>query len=91
MHHLLTQHKLLWIPDLWLIGVAIVMGKGMTLLLIGKKHSQRQTLVWLSSSGTIAYSAIALQSYVSASVLLPWLLPSALFWLYILPTLRRTA
>jgi CHASE2 domain-containing sensor protein len=91
VHHLLTQHKLLWIPDLWLIGVAIVMGKGMTLLLIGKKHSQRQTLVWLSSGGTIAYSAIALQSYVSASVLLPWLLPLALFWLYILPTLRRTA
>ncbi len=91
VHHLLVQHTLLWIPDLWIIGVAAIFGKGMTLLLIGKKHSQRRTLVCLSGGGTVAYGLIGLQSYVSASVLLPWLLPSALFWLYILPALRRTA
>jgi hypothetical protein len=91
VHHLLTQHTLLGLPDLWLISVAAILGKGMTRLLIGRKHNQRQQLLWLSGGGTVAYGLIGLQSYVSASILLPWLLPSALFWLYILPALRRTA
>jgi CHASE2 domain-containing sensor protein len=91
VHHLLTQHTLLGLPDLWLISVAAILGKGMTRFLMNTKHNQRQRLLWLSGGGTVAYGLIGLQSYVSASILLPWLLPSALFWLYILPALRRTA
>ena len=91
VHHFLTRHTLLAIPDLWLIGIAAIVGKGITRLLVNQKHSQRQHLVWLSGGSTVVYALISLQSYVFASVLLPWLLPSALFWLYILPAMRRTA
>lgn len=91
LHHLLTQHRLLWIPDLWLIGIAVIVGKGVGQLLIARKLKQRQVLLVSASGATLAYGFICLQSYIFAAVILPWFLPSALVWLYILPILSRKA
>ncbi|UBF29804.1 CHASE2 domain-containing protein (plasmid) [Kovacikia minuta CCNUW1] len=91
VHHLLAQHRLLGISNLWLIGIAAILGKGMAFVLMNKNHRQQQLMVELGVGGTLAYALIGLQIYISALILLPWLLPSALFWLYILPNLRRSA
>jgi CHASE2 domain-containing sensor protein len=91
VHHLLSQHLLLWIPDLWLIGVAAVLGKGAMLFFMSKKPHQRQTWILLFAGGTIVYGFISLQSYISASVLLPWFLPSIVLWLYVALALRQMA
>jgi CHASE2 domain-containing sensor protein len=90
IHHFLSQHRLLWVPDLWLIGLAAIVGKGTLLLLMGKKPEHQWRLMLLSGGGSIAYGLISLQSYIAASILLPWFLPSVLFWLYLLPALKST-
>lgn len=94
-HHLINRHLVIAIPDLWLVVLAVLLGKGTLLLL---KQMQNK-LVWnrkqqirygLGFAGSTAiYGLSSLQLYISGTVLLPWLLPSIVFWIYILPTLRK--
>ena len=94
-HHLINRHLVISIPDLWLVALAIPLGKGTLLLL---QHRQNK-LAWtrnqrvgyaLGLAGSTAiYGLGSLQLYISATVLLPWLLPSIVFWTYILPTLSK--
>jgi len=91
LHHLLTQHRLFEIPNLWLIGVAVILGKGTKQLIISKKTKQRQVVFLLAGGATLVYGVVCLQSYIAAAVILPWFLPSTLFWFYILPILSRKA
>lgn len=88
IQHLLTQRLVVPVPDLWMIGVAVLLGKGTTLVLM-KHHHQRQRWAIGLSLATAVYSLAGLQIYVSVAVLLPWFLPSAAFWIYVLPALRR--
>lgn len=83
VHHLLTQRLVVPIPDLWMIGVAALLGKGVKLVLM-KHHLKRQRWTIGLSLATAAYGLAGLQVYISAGVLLPWLLPSAAFWVYVL-------
>ncbi|MGH2414357.1 MAG: hypothetical protein ACRDEA_11855, partial [Microcystaceae cyanobacterium] len=88
IHHLLAQRLVVPIPDLWTVGVAVLLGKGATLVL-RKQYRGRQWRAIGLASATAVYGLVGLQVYLSAAVLLPWLLPSAAFWIYVLPTLRR--
>jgi hypothetical protein len=88
IHHLLAQRLVIPVPDLWLVGVAALLGKGATLVL-RKQDRQRQRWAIGLASATVAYGLVGLQVYISAAVLLPWVLPSAAFWIYVLPILRR--
>ncbi len=87
IHHLLTQRLVVPIPALWAIAVAALLGKGFTLLL-RKQYRQRQ--LWaVGITGITAISGlVGLQLYLSAGILLPWLLPSATFLVYIWSFLR---
>lgn len=97
VHHLLTQHLVVPIPDLWMVGIAVLLGKGAVLWF---RHQQRQQ-PWSTqrhhhyvtglAAATLLYGAAGLQLYLSAAVLLPWFLPSVAFWVYVLPGLRRKA
>ena len=89
VHHLLSQHFVLSVPDLWLVGVAVLLGKGTTLLLLNQKYSQRRRQVLLYAGATAFYGGVGLQIYISAGILLPWFFPSAIFWIYIIPTLKK--
>jgi hypothetical protein len=84
-HHFLTHRLVIPIPDIWMILTAALMGKGLSLMLI--QHKQRWFLI--SSGLTILYGLLSLQLYISAALLLPWVLPSTTFWIYILPQLKR--
>jgi len=88
IHHLLTRRLVLPIPDIWMILVAVMLGKGTTLVLIKNCHQRQWWAIGLATA-TAAYGLVGLQTYISVGVLLPWLLPSAAFWIYVLPALRR--
>ncbi len=87
LHHLLTHHLVIPIPDLWMVGLAALFGK-LTCLSVRHQRHQRGWLLGLAGA-TVAYGLVGLQTYISAGVLLPWFLPSATFWVYTLPGLRR--
>ncbi len=89
VHHFLQPHRVVPIPNLWLVGVGAIAGAGLFLFLRRRSLSRPQQ--WLLLTGLSAgYGLISLQFYVSALVLLPWLLPTAVVWIYCLPQLTRS-
>lgn len=91
-HHFLNRRMVIPIPNLWMIGVAIIFGKTTFFLLKRqpKWTSQHRTQIILAA---IAFSSIygiaSLQLYISSAVLLPWLLPTSVFLTYIISATRR--
>lgn len=89
VHHLLTNRLVIPIPDFWMVGVAIFIGKGLNLYLVlylvsRNKSPQLQSLI-LVTIITGIYGLISLQVYISATaILLPCLLPSITLWFYII-------
>jgi CHASE2 domain-containing sensor protein len=90
VHHILSQHLLRQVPTLWLLGIAVILGKGATQLLATRKQQEQPRLLWWWLGGTGLYGVLSLQSYVTVAIVLPWFLPSMLFWLYVLPAFKRT-
>jgi CHASE2 domain-containing sensor protein len=85
LHHLLTRRLVVPIPDLWMIGVMVILGKGTQIMLLERRFSKRQQLIAFVGA-TMLYALIGLQAYLSAAILIPLVLPSAIFWLYLLPS-----
>ncbi len=94
VHHLLHQHLITPIPTIWVMGLAVLLGRG-TALLVRRRQDDRgswrnqQVLAWMCMGTTVAYGVISLQLYVIAGVIFPWLLPSAMFWVHVFPILKR--
>lgn len=93
VHHLLNQRLVIPIPTIWVLGVAVVLGKGASLLYQRYwqqlTQSQQRYLILGLVAATAFYSLASLQLYISVGVLIPWVLPSTIFWIYLLPILRR--
>jgi CHASE2 domain-containing sensor protein len=89
-HHLLNDRLVIPIPDLWLVLAAAAVGKALTLYL-SQYSPRRLTLAACLAAATLGYGVLALQIYISAAVLLPWLLPSLTLWLYSLPKLKEAS
>jgi hypothetical protein len=88
IHHFLNRRLVVPIPDLWLIGVAIVLGK--LTVEFWKNPSLRKRPLWLMLiAGTGVYGLVSLQLYISAAILLPWVLPIVTVWTYALLMLLR--
>jgi hypothetical protein len=86
IHHYLNRRLVVPIPDLWLIGIALLLGKGITLTM----KSPQQRLRWeMMLGGTVVYGLISLQLYISGALLLPWVFPSVMVWTYAVPVLLR--
>ncbi len=88
IHHLLNQRLVIPLPDLWMILLTALLSKGLSLLLQKQYYHQKQWALGLISFPLI-YGLIGLQLYISAAILIPWLLPSATFLIYIWPSLNR--
>ena len=88
MHHLLQDHLVLPVPDLWLVGLALAIGKGTALGLQNQKRLRRHGWVILII-GTATWGLISAQVFVSAQLLVPVVLPTATVWIYTLPLLWR--
>ncbi|NES66003.1 MAG: TIR domain-containing protein, partial [Okeania sp. SIO2D1] len=81
VHHFLNQRLVIPIPDLWLIGVAILLGKGIVLILENYSIENKQKSIWLLLFLlNIIYGLASLQIYITAAILLPLFLPSLTFW-----------
>ena len=93
IYHQLTQRFVVPIPDLWMMGIAVLLGKGITLWFEPRSRwtkKQRKQYALFFISATALYGIASLQLYISTAVLLPVVLPTAIFWIYIFPALRRT-
>lgn len=88
LHHFLTDRILIPIPDLWAILVAAFLGKAVCLLMWSYPGKPRWWLLGLIG-GNLVCVAASFQVYISGTVLLPVMLPSAMFWVYLLPKTRR--
>lgn len=91
IQHLLKQHIIVPIPDMWMIGVAALLGKALQIILNKHQYKKRSNIFLLTSlaSATGAYMLISMQMYISASIMAPIFLPSTAFWICILPSLRK--
>jgi hypothetical protein len=86
IHHYLNRRLVVPIPDLWLIGVAALLGKGMVLTM----KPRQQRLRWgMLLGGTVVYGLVSLQLYIFGALILPWVFPSVTFWTYALPGVLR--
>jgi hypothetical protein len=88
LHHLLTRRLVVPVPDFWMILLAALLGKGMTLIL-RENPTHQQRLVMRSRLFMAVYVIVCLQIYISVAVLIPWFLPSVVFWNSIHLALRK--
>lgn len=82
VHQLLTQRLVIPIPDLWLVILVAIGARGLQLMTWRHKR-------WLWMGGLFVYSAISLQVFISAAIVLPIVLPGLVLVLYDLPWVRR--
>ncbi|OUL33449.1 hypothetical protein BV372_16500 [Nostoc sp. T09] len=92
IHHFLNRRLVIPIPDIWMIGVAIILAK-ITVLIVRIQPrlslSRRRQIMAGAVGAVILYGLAGLQLYISAAILLPWFLPSSVFLAYVLPATRR--
>ena len=88
-HHFLNRRMLIAIPDIWAIGMAIIISKVTMYILKRKTKLSHLKIIAGSLTAIIFYGVAGLQIYISAGILLPWFFPSAVFLAYVLPTTRR--
>ena len=70
-HHLMQRHFIIPIPDLWGVLMAGAIGKFWQIRSTGKSTKRRFRFIL----GIVIYGLIGLQLYLSAKLLLPFLLP----------------
>ena len=85
IHHFLNKRLVVPIPDLWIIALAVLLGKGATIAL-----ARRQQAVWLLLIVTAIYGLISLQFYITFALLFPWFLPAVTLAIYALPILLKS-
>lgn len=104
VHHHLNNSMIIPIPDLWMVGMAGLLGK-IAVISLNKRHRQakkrnrspvkntfnpeQKEWIILIISTLAGYGIIGLQVYITAGVLLPWLLPSLTFSTYAFPIFVR--
>jgi CHASE2 domain/CHAT domain len=91
-HHFLTHHLVIPIPDIWMVGIAVIFGKIIVIALSKKSNftlEHQPQIIAAALGGVVIYGIAGLQLYISAGVLLPWFLPSSVFLAYVLPATRR--
>ncbi len=82
----LMGHWVISIPDFLLVIIAAFFGQAFSLSNLKIANYKGYTILIV---GTGVYGLLSLQLYISATVLVPWLLPSATLSLYLLPYGRK--
>lgn len=91
LHHYLRDRMVIPLPHIWLILVAILLGKTLVLVLHStlNQPSHRYRLLGLLGISLLLYGAIGLQVYISFAIAFPWLLPSLSFAIAVFPLFTR--
>ena len=87
MHNLLHQRLIIPVPDLWMIGVASLLGKG-SAIWVTRKTGRSHQGKWLCGMPVI-YGVVIIQGYISLGILFPWLFPSVTYITYLLPSIWK--
>lgn len=88
VHHLLNNRLVIPIPDLWVLMIAAVLGR-MAVLMVQDSQIPRKRVLVFFVGGTLLWGWIGLELYLSAGLLVPWLIPSIVFWMLTMPLFRR--
>ncbi|WP_166482428.1 CHASE2 domain-containing protein [Scytonema sp. UIC 10036] len=77
IQNLIKQNLVIPIPDFLMIGIAVFLSKGMQLLLLQHQYSKRDSRLFIAllAGGTLVYTLISMQMYISLKLLLPLFLP----------------
>jgi cobalamin biosynthesis protein CobD/CbiB len=91
IYQFLNRRIVIPVPSLWLVLPAAPLGLAVAWLIKRWKRLRQQRWRWTVGLvvSVLIYGLLGLQLYISAGVLLPWVLPSTLFLAYVLPTLRK--
>ena len=89
IHHQMAQRFVIPIPDLWIMGIAVLLGKGVMLRFKPQLQWTKKQRILAFISVAALYGIVSLQLYISAAILLPLVLPTAIFGIYTLSDLRR--
>ena len=84
-YHLVHQRLVVPIPDLWGVALMVIVGKGISLIMVRNPHRRHWSLG--IGASVLAYGWLSLQLYISAALLLPWLLPMLTLGFYTVPEL----
>jgi len=82
-HHLMTRHVVIPIPDLWGVLVAGTIAK------LWRIRSNRRSRRWVVLLTIFGYGILGLQLYLSAKLLLPFLLPSVTLGLLLVTKFKK--
>ncbi|MDJ0583216.1 CHASE2 domain-containing protein [Crocosphaera sp.] len=80
IHHFLNRRLVIAVPDFLMSLLSILMAKVISVFLIEKLENIK-TISIILGVVNIMYGWITLQIFVSLGILIPWLLPSLIFWL----------
>ncbi|MBE9117856.1 CHASE2 domain-containing protein [Lusitaniella coriacea LEGE 07157] len=79
------------LPDLWFLGIGIILGKSLFVLTKKNKIILNNKLIFISTIGvlSIVYGIVSLQLYMSNAIILPWLFPTLVIGIYLLSFVTR--
>ncbi|MEL7039792.1 MAG: CHASE2 domain-containing protein, partial [Cyanobacteria bacterium J06592_8] len=86
-YHFLKKSAVIPIPDLWLLWLFALIGKSLTVFVKQSEFDHRKVVI-IFFGGTVIYGIVSLQLYISGSVLLPILMPTAILWVILIPQLK---
>ena len=87
IHHFLNQHRVTPVPTLWMVITGMGVGAVSAWFLQRRKDLQQYRLAGLVMF-TAGYGLFGVVTHGVASVVLPWLLPTAAVWVYHIPSLK---
>jgi hypothetical protein len=88
VHHHLKSHLVTPVPTAWLVALFALAAPPLSLYGLGRLRSRQRgfyTLVGIS----VGFGLVSLQAAVATGLLIPWLLPGAMIWIYGLPVIGR--
>jgi hypothetical protein len=88
IHHHLRSHLVTPVPAVWMVALAALISPPLSLYGLTRIPNRRQGLYTLAGI-TAGWGLVSVQGAIATGLLLPWLLPGAVLWVYGLPTVWR--
>lgn len=87
-YQMIFNHRIVAIPDFYLVILATIVGKWLTLILVNYSLDKRKKLILYYLLGVLIFNLINLEIFVITGFLIPNLFPSIIISLYLLSQFR---
>ena len=88
VHHQLQSHLVTPVPTVWMVALLALMAPPLSIYGLARLPHRQRGLYTLAGV-TVGWGIVSVQAAISMGLLMPWLLPSAVIWIYGLPTVWR--